>query len=356
MQIEDIKRIRLYRQHLTNKADKLTVVHDLCGVQAQFMASAIHSLRLRATDFDEATVGEGLVKNWTVRGTVHVFAKDDLPLFLHCNNGKDYRRNEWYGNRFWNTRDSWELSPERQKFLVDVILAALSERSRTREELKDICRAAGMTKAEEAGMFEAWGGGMRELCERGFLNYTVEEKKVFCLSPDFTPIPEDKANLEICRRYLLHMAPATLQDICYYFKCPQKRAMAWLSALNAESLNAEGREYFYLGEIVGDYPDVPRCIFLAGFDQLMLAYEKKHSLYLPPEFLRGIFNLAGIVMPALLLDGLVCGRWKRSGRRLDIFSFRALSEKEKRDVRVAAEVLWREDMKIEFQNDMHFSS
>ena len=31
------------------------------------------------------------------------------------------------------------------------------------------------------------GGGVREMCERGFINYVVQEKKAFGLSPAFTP-------------------------------------------------------------------------------------------------------------------------------------------------------------------------
>jgi hypothetical protein len=40
--------------------------------------------------YNEDTVKNGLVKNWTVRGTVHVFNEEDLPLFIHCNNGADH--------------------------------------------------------------------------------------------------------------------------------------------------------------------------------------------------------------------------------------------------------------------------
>lgn len=54
---------------------------------------------------------------------------------------------------------------------------ALEKQSLTREELKDICREAGMTESEESSMFDQWGGGVRELCERGFINYVVQEKK-----------------------------------------------------------------------------------------------------------------------------------------------------------------------------------
>lgn len=111
---EEIKLRQMTNQYLIEPAPKLQVVQDLCGVQAQFMANALHSLKIRCCDYDEATVAENLVKNWTVRGTVHVFAKADLPLFIHCNNGADYRKNEWNGYSFWNQRDKWALTPERR--------------------------------------------------------------------------------------------------------------------------------------------------------------------------------------------------------------------------------------------------
>ncbi len=344
MTIQELKQIQLYRQHLTNRADKITVVKDLCGVQAQFMANALHSLKIRCNDYDDETIGRGLAKNWTIRGTVHVFAKEDLPLFIHCDNGQNYRKNEWHGYRFWNQRDCWALTPERQKYFSEVVLSAVAGQSYTREELKEICRAAGMTPSEEESMFDGWGGGMRELCERGFLNYVVQEKKAFCLSPDFSPIPEADAKLEICRRYLMHMAPATIHDICYYFKCPQKQAKAWLSRLPVKSFDISGTEYFYLGEPLGDYPELPACIFLAGFDQLMLAYEKQKSIYLPAEYLRGIFNLAGIVMPSVLLDGVVCGRWKKTKGKLEVFRFRDLTAAEEKKIKTSAEELWGNDI------------
>ena len=181
MTTEEIKIRQITNQYLVEPAEKLQVVQDLCGIQAQFMANALHSLKIRCKDYDEATVAEDLVKNWTVRGTVHVFAKKDLPLFMHCNNGEDYHKNEWSGYSFWNQRDKWALTPERQSFLSQIILKALESKTLTREELKEICRAGGMTEPEESSMFDQWGGGIRELCERGFMNYVVQEKKRFVL-------------------------------------------------------------------------------------------------------------------------------------------------------------------------------
>ena len=40
-------------QHLLKPTDKMTVLHDLCGVQAQFMVNAMHSLKIRCSDYNE---------------------------------------------------------------------------------------------------------------------------------------------------------------------------------------------------------------------------------------------------------------------------------------------------------------
>ncbi len=337
---EEIKRRQMTGQHLLTPSDKMTVLHDLMGVQAQFMTNAYHSLFIRCHDHDERSLKDGLTKNWTIRGTVHVFSEEDLPLFLHCENGTKYRSNDWCGYRFWNQRDKWALSPERQAFFSDVILDALAGGEKTRNELKNICRENGITKAEEDSMFDSWGGGIRELCERGFCAYTAEETKRFCLSPPFTPIPEEDAKLEMARRYFTHYGPATVHDAMYFFHAPAREVKNWLSLLPVRSAECEGRTYYYIENGMAYDHDIPECLFLAGFDPLMLGYQKKESLYLDPENMRGIFNLAGIVMPVVLFRGKVIGKWKKKNEKLDISLFCSMGEQEKTILRDSAEALW----------------
>lgn len=345
---DEIKLRQVTNQYLINSAPKLQVVRDLCGVQAQFMTNALHSLKIRCSDYDEATVTDGLVKNWTVRGTVHVFAEADLPLFIHCNNGTDYRKNEWDGYSFWNQRDKWALAPGRQKYLAQVILNALKKEPYTREELKEICREAGMTEQEESSMFDQWGGGIRELCERGFMNYVVQEKKAFCLAPEFTPIPEEEAKLEMARRYFTNFGPATIHDAMYYFHTSATQVKQWMNELPLTETECDGKTYYYI-ENGKDYTqELPDCLFLAGFDQLMLGYEKKESLYLPQEHLRKIFNLAGIVMSALMINGKIMGKWKQKNGKLAVELFDKIGAKEKRMIKEKAELLWNDLKKIDF--------
>lgn len=349
MTVEEIKIKQLTNQYLINKGEKEKVVQDLCGVQSQFLVNALHSLKIRCYDYDEDTVKEGLVKNWTIRNTVHVFAEKDLPLFIRCNNGEDYRKNTWDGYTFWNSRDKWALSPERQSFLSSAILKSLENGEKTREELKTICRENGMTYAEETCMFDPWGGGICQLCKRGFMNYVVQEKKSYCLSPEFTPVRDEEAKLEIARRYFTNIAPATIHDAMYFLGAKQSEVKKWLSLLPVEIANTEGKTYFYIENGKKYDEGIPKCIFLAGFDQLLLGYQKKESLYLPHEHLRGIFNLAGIVMPAILLDGKVVGKWKKKNSKLVITLFESVCSENKKIITTTAESLWQSLKKIEFE-------
>lgn len=347
MDIEEIKIRQLTNQYLITAADKMTVVRDLCGIQSQFMTNALHSLKIRCNDYNEATVKDGLVKNWTVRGTVHVFAEDDLPLFIHCNNGVNYRKTQWHGYT-WERGGEYALTPERQKYFVEAIIKALYEKALTREELKLVCRDKGMNADEESAMFDQWGGGVRELCECGYMNYVVQEKKAFCLAPEFTPIPEEPAKLEIARRYFTHIAPATIHDAMYYFHESAKQIKAWLSELPVISTECGGKTFYYIETKKNYNNSIPKCLFLAGFDQLMLGYEKKESLYLAPENIRKIFNLAGIVMPSLMLDGKVIGKWKKKNKKLMIELFTNISRNDKKVIKGKAEELWDDITKIEF--------
>ncbi len=108
----------------------------------------------------------------------------------------------------------------------------------------------------------------------------------------------------------------------------------------------QGKNYYYIETGTEYHSDIPRCLFLAGFDQLLLGYEKKESLYLPPEHLRKIFNLAGIVMPSVLLNGQVIGRWKKKERKLTIELFSPVSESDKACMEECANSLWGETVKV----------
>ena len=333
MTMEEIKLRRLTGQHLLTPADTQTVVKDLCGVQAQFLSHALHGLSIRCAEVNT----DGLVKSWTNRGTMHLFSVDDLPLFLH-----EGRTN------FLRPVDTLEsdayISADRKAYFADLIVDAVSKGIDERESLKAVCEKAGMTESESQSLFDPWGGTIRALCEAGLICHKVQEKKAYQLCPSFEPMEEECARIELARRYFAHFGPSTIKDAAYFLGTTQTKVKSWLKQLPITETSLDGKSYFYIDNNL-PAGKLPACLFLAGFDQLMLGYEKTESLFLPKEHMRDIFNLAGIVRPAILVNGTVVGWWNLKNRKLRITLF---SPAEQKLISDAATGLWSDLKQIEY--------
>ena len=339
MTTADLLLRRLHAQHLLSPGD--VPASDLCGLQAQFLKNAVHALRLRTAQLST----EGLVKTWTLRGTVHLVPERDLPLYIrHCGPAEDVCLSGWYG---WtagrNQANPPEVEQRYARLAVDAIAAGIDERETLRLHLRD----HGMTEAEEARLFNPWGGLIAELANIGAIAFRVdmadgihpvETKRYRLLSP-FEPVEDGAARLELARRYFTHYGPATLRDAAYFFHWTQAEVKALLSHLPVENVAVDGRTHFFIPN-GGPELDMPEVILLAGFDPLMLGYRKEDNPFLPGEHLRGIFNLAGIVNPAILLRGRVVGKWKEKDGKVEFAAFETLSGKDKTRIEAEAERLF----------------
>ena len=174
-------------------------------------------------------------------------------------------------------------------YFADLIVDAVSQGIDEREALKAVCEKAGMTGSESQSLFDPWGGTIRALCEAGRLCHKVQEKKAYQLCPSFEPMAEEPARLELARRYFTHFGPATIKDAAYFFGTTQTKVKSWLKQLPVSETSLDGKSYFYIdiGLLAGN---LPACLFLAGFDQLMLGYEKTESLFLPKQLLYPVEN------------------------------------------------------------------
>lgn len=330
---EEIKLRRLMGQHLLTPANAQHVAKDLCGIQAQFLTHALHALSIRCNEPST----DGLVKSWTNRGTMHVFSREDLPLFLHQGRG-----------RFLRPVDTLEadayLDAGRKRYFAELIVDAVAQGTGEREALKALCQKAGMTEAESKSLFDPWGGVIRALCEEGRICHKVQEKKAYQLCPPFTPMERRAAELELARRYFSHFGPATCKDAAYFFGCTQSKVKEWLKQLPVMETALDEKILYYIDTGFSE-GEMPQCLFLAGFDQLMLGYEKSESLFLPKEKMREIFNLAGIVRPALLMNGTVAGWWRLKNKKLQITLFTPCG---KEGITQQANCLWTDLKQIEF--------
>ena len=334
MQIDDILLLRMNRQYLFVPAeDELTVLRSLCGLQAQFYGNCLHALRLRCGKApDEDILRTSAVKMWTLRGTLHLIALDDLPLFLY--DGRSH---------FLRPCDTMEnddhLSAARKRELAAIILDAAQKGCGGREELRLLCRGHGMTDDEEQSAFDPWGGLLRALCESGTLGHTAQQKKAFCPCPPFAPMTKANALRELMQRYLTNYGPVTARDAAYFFGLPQRELLPVIKSLSPHEFSHEGKIFYSLGNSIAS-GDLNCCRFLAGFDPLMLGYEKRSNPFLPEESLRSVFTLSGIVRPAILLDGKIVGIWKRRGKTVELTGLIPLQALQRRRIEEEADRLW----------------
>ena len=329
---EEMILCRMQGQHLLSPVSAEKAAADLCGIQAQFLSHALHALRIRGGN----NTG-GLIKSWTNRGTMHLFPEKELPLFLH--KGRSH---------FLRSVDTMEsdacMDASRKAYFADVIVETIASGADERETLKAVCEAKGMTESESRSAFDPWGGLIRALCEGGRICHKAQEKKAYRLCPDFVPMERDEARLELLRRYFTHFGPATVKDASAFFGCSQKEIKELMTRLPLNSCELKGKTYFFIGKSPLT-SEIPKCIFLAGFDQLLLGYEKRESLIFSQDHLRDIYTLSGIVRPVLLVDGDAAGVWSLKKGKLEI---RLFSEKPKAPIEDSAHELWPELREIKF--------
>ena len=159
---------RIAGHHLLMPSETQTVVQDLCGVQAQFLGHALQGLAFRCHEVHT----DGLIKTWSIRGTMHLFSVQDLPIFLH--EGRSH---------FLRPIDTLEtdryISAKRKAYFADLIVEAIHNGIDERQAIKEACQNAGMTNLESKSIFDPWGGTIRALCEAGRICHKVQEKKSY---------------------------------------------------------------------------------------------------------------------------------------------------------------------------------
>ncbi|HEL1667464.1 DNA glycosylase AlkZ-like family protein [Streptococcus suis] len=315
--------IILQKQGLLKPQSVQQICQNLNGLQAQFQPYVHVGFRNRMTakDFHEGNWQEELTRQWFIRRTVHAYLKSEIPLYIHEGRlaSTDYLKTEG--------RDGF--SPQTKQKYHHLILEALEQGSMTREDLKVLCRGKKMTQEEEKLVFNAWGGLFRYMVERGEVYQEYGAKRFHRLT-DFQPLSREKAELEIARRYFAGFGPVSLADARYYFKENKSTVLKWMEQLDLKTVEVAGEERFYLGEL--EEAELPDCLFVAGFDQLLLGYEKKANPFFNPKYIRNIYTLTGIVKPVVFYKGRFVATWKRDKGTILLDIFESITQKEEKEL------------------------
>jgi hypothetical protein len=355
---------RMARQHLSAPAPGLPeVATDLCGLHAQVMSSAELTVGVRTKGLTRADVASALapgtvlgrvdhqdgsqtapessaptlVKTWAMRGTLHLLATSDFPLYAAASS----LRRHWL-------QPSWlkafGVTEAELLALVDAVPKVLDGRCLTRQQLTDALIAELGTEHMRERLGQGWGMLLKPAAFQGLLCFGPNEgRNVTFVRPDqwigaSQPLDPEASMDEVVRRYLGAYGPASREDLARWWGGTPAFARQRFTRLGEEvvEVDVEGRRAFVLTAdlpvLVGAKP--PSGVrLLGGFDQYVVGASAHLGQLLDGGSRELVSRTAGWISPVLLIDGRIAGVWtyERKGDRyaISLAPFGALRSKSK---------------------------
>jgi hypothetical protein len=288
------------------------VVSHMGMVQAQDYLGALWAVGLRMEQATEETIEEALadkqiVRTWPARGTLHFVAAEDVHWMLGL-----------LAERTVNSRNGrfrrLELDEAVFKKSRAVLTRALAGGQRLgREELFQLLEAKQISTAGQRGIHILW-----KLAQEGLLCFGPRQGKqqTFVLLEEWIPRGNSKTReeglAELARRYFTSHGPATLEDFSWWSGLTKNKAKLALE-LNGRRLATEtwgGFKRWYF-ESSGRLTSNGRSVqLLPAFDEYLVGYQNRDDV-LDPSWVKQINAGGGMLSPVIVMDGQVCGTWKR---------------------------------------------
>jgi hypothetical protein len=330
---------RMERQLLGNAkaASPAAVARALVGVQAQVTSSAALAIALRSgkprgsapavAATAKALADRTLVRSWAMRGTLHLFAADDVPTVAAALGRREmWRRPAWL--RWFGISE-----PEMER-LIDTIADVLDDGTpRTRAELS---LEVGGRLGRKAGdlLLGSWGSALKIASDHGYLvqsagdgeGNSVRFVRASRWIPDWRDEDPEAALASILERYLAAYGPATQKEVLRWWGVAVVSMMRPAIASLGEALtevDVGGVRALARTEdleaIESTRPTRGSVRLVGGFDPFIVGAGLRDEL-IPARHLKRVSRTAGWISPVVLVDGLAAGVWDavRSGARLAI--------------------------------------
>ncbi len=312
---------RLTRHHLADSrpADLAQIVSDVCGIQAQVFSAAEMALWARGHSLTRAVLqsalwsSRALVKTCAMRGTLHLLAADDLPVYISALKRSRTRQLRQVMFRYGAT--SKEAEGVKQ-----AALEALSGGPLARPDLTQRVLSLGIAGKKARRWFEqSWWGVGRQALSEGLICYGPNRGPETTLVrvdqwlPKQEEVPELEAKRVLFRRYLRAYGPATLQDFSKWTGMAMEETTAVWESLKGELLEVrfEGQKGLIRREDYGQLRMGGLRGFvlrlLPSFDPYLLGHVDKRHLVDNRHYKR-VYRKAGWISPVVLLNGRVTGR------------------------------------------------
>jgi hypothetical protein len=328
--LRQLNRATLERQMLLERA-RMSVadaVRQVVGLQAQEPATPYLALWNRLARFDpadlDAAFAQGtVVKASLMRITLHAVHTEDYTLF-HEAMLRNLRASRLHDRRFRSTgltiADADALVPQ---------LLELTSQSRGKAEIETML-GERLGAEPEKGVWWA----LRTFAP--LVHAPTGAAWSFGSQPAYRAAPTTPARVDAAQslqrlflRYLEGFGPASGADFGQFALQRQPAVRATVDALADRLTTLKGPDGTVLFDLPGaklpkeDTPAPPRL--LPMWDNVLLAHVDRGRV-MPAEYRPLVMRRNGDVLPAVLVDGFVCGVWRAVDDGIEATAFHPLSD------------------------------
>ena len=323
---------RLLRQGLLDPlpAGPADVAAALAAVHAQVLSAAELSVGLRLAGGTAAGVRDALwtarslVKTRGPRGTVHLMAATDLPMWTGALSALPVGRSPF--------PEGVRLDAGQTDEIVAAIADAVADAELTVDELTAaiVARtgpwAGDLVMEAFQGRWPRWRQIEHLAAQRGALCYGPNRGRLVTYTsprrwlPGFAPEAAGPALAGVVRRYLHGYGPATAAQFAQWLGAPKPWGAELFASLGdaLEAVTVDGAPaWVNAGDTTAPETPPHGVRLLPYFDAYSVGCHPRDKVYPGRAAERALSNSQGGTFPVLLVDGVVAGVWhlRRSGRR-----------------------------------------
>ena len=335
---EQVLAFRTHRGGLAYEQPATTVetARRILGAQAQIETHAYNAVSLRTSgrpqDQDiKAQICETreLIRTWGQRDTLHLYAKEDWPLFQIAST-------------------QWVRSGRRGGMPPEGLVAEVDDhfaregRALTRSDLFPLIPPSYV----ESLVDHPGAGGSKEGAERFAATRLIwvlanQGKIVFddkigrevsylhrsvLWSGDWPELDPEVACQEVVRRYLAAFGPATVQDAAHYLGARVSDVRPWFEAITDELItchHAERGQFQLLKadeSSIKNTPDRWPLRLVPAYDTSLMSHKDKRWILPQADLEPRIWKRAAVVSAPVMMRGQIVGTWtyKKTKTRVDL--------------------------------------
>lgn len=334
---EEMRFIRLYKTGLVLPYKNSYELLSRCDVQAQSMYDVLFNIkqRIKEDDIEKRIEEKSVIRNWTIRNTLHYLNIDQYTEVIKINN----LLGNWFEKMYLRT-DEEQMSYRNAKsifkkeYLID----------------KEMLLANGVMKTHITN----WQGIFIQLAKDGLLLSKDKHRYISTkgMSKNNIDITVVKVS-ELAARYFENYGPATLQDFCYWSGLKVQYARKFMDLLIGK-FHRDEQELWYSQKDIElrnlfnkGIVKIPDCLILAKFDPICLSYNDK-SWLLETNFKNKVWGPAGIVESIILLDGKIVATWRLKKFGIKIRMIKKLDNFQKTEIYRNFRIIFKKDYSLEF--------